>query len=98
MVVDRNFRVVMIDRKAAEFCCLCRPIQGKRFYALFPALLGTDFAASLHEIISTMGGKRFFRPADNSMLDQFVDAFSRDYPALLGISIRPMRMSQTATA
>lgn len=89
MVVDRNFRVVMIDRKAAEFCAVSAgQSQGKRFYALFPALLGTDFAASLHEIISTMGGKRFFRPVDNSMLDQFVDAFSRDYPALLGISIK----------
>ena len=89
MVVDRNFRVVMIDRKAAEFCAVSAgQSQGKRFYALFPALLGTDFAANLHEIISTMGGKRFFRPADNSMLDQFVDAFSRDYPALLGISIK----------
>ena len=89
MVVDRNFRVVMIDRKAAEFCAVSPgQSQGKRFYALFPALLGTDFAASLHEVTSTLGSKRFTRPADNSVLDQFVDAFSRDHPALLGISIK----------
>ena len=89
MVVDRNFRVVMIDRKAAEFCAVSAgQSQGKRFYALFPALLGTDFAASLHEVTSTLGAKRCSRPTDNSMLDQFVDAFARDHSALLGISIK----------
>ena len=89
MVVDRNFRVVMIDRKAAEFCAVSAgQSQGKRFYALFPALLGTDFAAHLHEVTSTLGAKRCSRPTDNSMLDQFVEAFARDRSALLGISIK----------
>lgn len=74
MVVDRNFRVVMIDRKAAEFCAVSPgQSQGKRFYALFPALLGTEFAASLHQVTSTLGAKRCSRPADNPLLDQFVE-------------------------
>jgi diguanylate cyclase (GGDEF)-like protein/PAS domain S-box-containing protein len=89
MVVDRNFRVVMVDRKAAEFCAVSSgQSQGKRFYALFPALLGTEFAASLHQVTSTLGAKRCSRPADNSLLDQFVEAFSRDCSALQGISIK----------
>tara|TARA_B110000503_G_scaffold128254_1_gene198950 strand:+ start:7942 stop:8280 length:339 start_codon:yes stop_codon:yes gene_type:complete len=42
MVIDRNFRVVMIDRKAAEFCRVSSgQSQGKRFYALFPSLMGS---------------------------------------------------------
>jgi len=89
MVVDRNFRVVMIDRKAAEFCAVSPgQSQGKRFYALFPALLGTEFAASLHQVTGTLGARRCSRPADNSLLDQFVEAFSRDHSMLLGISIK----------
>ena len=89
MIVDRNFRVVMIDRKAAEFCAVSSgQSQGKRFYALFPALLGTEFAASLHQVTSTLGAKRCSRPADNPLLDQFVEAFARDKSALLGISIK----------
>ena len=89
MVVDRNFRVVMIDRKAAEFCAVSPgQSQGKRFYALFPALLGTDFAASLHEVTSTLGARRCSRPADNLLLNQFVEAFSRDHSLLLGIAIK----------
>jgi diguanylate cyclase (GGDEF)-like protein/PAS domain S-box-containing protein len=89
MIVDRNFRVVMIDRKAAEFCAVSSgQSQGKRFYALFPALLGTEFAASLHQVTSSLGSKRCSRPADNPLLNQFVEAFARDKSALLGISIK----------
>jgi hypothetical protein len=89
MVVDRNLKVVMIDRKAAEFCAVSPgQSQGKRLYALFPALLGTAFAASLHQVTGTLGVRRCSRPTDNLLLDQFVEAFSRDHSALLGISIR----------
>ena len=72
MVVDRNLRVVMIDRKAADFCQVSSgQSQGKRFYALFPGLLGSGFSGELHQIISAAGNSRFTRPADNSLLDQF---------------------------
>ena len=44
MVVDRNFRVVMIDRKAAEFCAVSSgQSQGKRFYCAIPLALGYRF-------------------------------------------------------
>ena len=88
MVVDRNLRVVMIDRKAADFCQVSSgQSQGKRFYALFPALLGSGFSAELHQIISATGNSRFTRPADNSLLDQFTGAFSRDSRSLLGVAM-----------
>ena len=88
MVVDRNLRVVMIDRKAADFCKVSSgQSQGKRFYALFPALLGSGFAAELHQIISATGTSRFTRPADNSLLEQFCETFSRDSSTLLGVSM-----------
>jgi diguanylate cyclase (GGDEF)-like protein/PAS domain S-box-containing protein len=88
MVVDRNLRVVMIDRKAADFCKVSSgQSQGKRFYALFPALLGSGFSAELHQIISAAGTSRFTRPTDNSLLDQFSEAFSRDSSTLLGVSM-----------
>ena len=89
MVVDRNFRVVMIDRKAAEFCAVSAgQSQGKRFYALFPALLGTEFAASLHQVTGALGARRCSRPADNFLLDQFVEVFSKEPSTLQGISIK----------
>jgi len=88
MVVDRNLRVVMIDRKAADFCRVSSgQSQGKRFYALFPALLGSGFSGELHQIISATGNSRFTRPADNSLLDQFTEAFSRDSSTLLEVSM-----------
>jgi len=88
MVVDRNLRVVMIDRKAADFCQVSSgQSQGKRFYALFPGLLGSGFSGELHQIISSAGNSRFTRPADNSLLDQFTEAFSRDSSSLLGVSM-----------
>jgi diguanylate cyclase (GGDEF)-like protein/PAS domain S-box-containing protein len=88
MVVDRNLRVMMIDRKAADFCQVSPgQSQGKRFYALFPALLGSGFSAELHQIISANGTSQFTRPADNSLLDQFSGAFSRDSSTLLGVSM-----------
>ena len=56
MVVDRNLRVVMIDRKAADFCQVSSgQSQGKRFYALFPGLLGSGFSGELHQIIGAAG-------------------------------------------
>jgi PAS domain S-box-containing protein len=88
MVVDRNLRVVMIDRKAADFCQVSSgQSQGKRFYALFPGLLGSGFSAELHQVISAAGNSRFTRPADNSLLDQFAETFSRDSSSLLGVSM-----------
>jgi PAS domain S-box-containing protein len=88
MVVDRNLRVVMIDRKAADFCQVSSgQSQGKRFYALFPGLLGSGFSGELHQIISAEGKSRFTRPADNSLLDQFAEAFSRDSFSLLAVSM-----------
>ena len=52
MVVDHNFKVVMIDRKAAHFCGLSPgQSQGKKFYALFPRLLGSLFASELHQVM-----------------------------------------------
>ncbi|MBT5105580.1 MAG: EAL domain-containing protein [Porticoccaceae bacterium] len=88
MVVDRNLRVVMIDRKAADFCQVSSgQSQGKRFYALFPVLLGSDFSGELHQIISASGTSSFQRPADNTLLDQFAEAFSRDSCSLLGVSM-----------
>ena len=88
MVVDRNLRVVMIDRKAADFCQVSSgQSQGKRFYALFPGLLGSGFSGELHQIISAAGNSRFTRPADNSLLDQFTETFSRDSSSLLGVSM-----------
>lgn len=88
MVVDRNFRVVMIDRKAADFCQVSSgQSQGKRFYALFPALLGSLFSAELHQIISSASNSKFARPTDSRLLNQFADAFSRDSMLLVGISM-----------
>lgn len=88
MVVDRNLRVVMIDRKAADFCQVSSgQSQGKRFYALFPGLLGSGFSGELHQVISAAGNSRFTRPADNSLLDQFTETFSRDSSSLLGVSM-----------
>ena len=61
MVVDRNLRVVMIDRKAADFCQVSSgQSQGKRFYALFPGLLGSGFSGELHQIISAERQKSFY--------------------------------------
>ena len=88
MVVDRNLRVVMFDRKAADFCQVSSgQSQGKRFYALFPGLLGSGFSGELHQIISAAGNSRFTRPADNGLLDQFTEAFSRDSSSLLEVSM-----------
>ena len=88
MVVDRNFRVVMIDRKAADFCQVSSgQSQGKRFYALFPALLGSAFTAELHEMISTISHRHFTPAADSRLLNQFAQAFSRGSSSLLAISM-----------
>jgi hypothetical protein len=88
MVIDRNFRVVMIDRKAAEFCRVSSgQSQGKRFYALFPSLMGSALSGELHDVFGTACTKRWTRPADNKLLDQFVDAFGRERAALISISL-----------
>lgn len=88
MVIDRNFRVVMIDRKAAEFCRVSSgQYQGKRFYALFPSLMGSALSGELHDVFGTACTKRWTRPADNKLLDQFVDAFGRERAALISISL-----------
>jgi len=76
MVVDHNFKVVMIDRKAANFCNVSSgQSQGKRFYSLFPNLLGSLFASELHEILITGGEKRYSRPSYNVFLDQLSEVF-----------------------
>jgi len=88
MVIDRNFRVVMIDRKAAEFCRVSSgQSQGKRFYALFTSLMGSALSGELHDVFGTACTKRWTRPADNKLLDQFVDAFGRERAALISISL-----------
>ena len=88
MVIDRNFRVVMIDRKAAEFCRVSSgQSQGKRFYALFPSLMGSALSGELHNVFGTACTKRWTRPADIKLLDQFVDAFGRERAALISISL-----------
>jgi len=88
MVIDRNFRVVMIDRRTADFCRVSAgQSQGKRFYGLFPALLGSAFSAELHQIINSAGGRSFTRPTEDHLLNQFADAFSRDGSALVKASM-----------
>jgi diguanylate cyclase (GGDEF)-like protein len=77
MVVDHNFKVVMIDRKAAQFCGVSPgQSQGKRFYSLFPTLLGSLFALELHQAVTTINHKRFSRPNYNQLIDQFQQAFA----------------------
>ena len=92
MVVDHNFKIVMIDRKAASFCGLSPgQSQGKRFYSVFPPLLGSLFATELHEVVTLMSARRCSRPTDNELLDQFASAFSHTleaYSVLFGISMR----------
>ncbi len=76
MVVDHNFKVVMIDRKAAHFCGLSPgQSQGKKFYSLFPGLLGSLFASELHQVLITEASVCCSRPSENALLDQFSDAF-----------------------
>ena len=94
LVVDRNLRVVMIDRTAAAFCGVSPgQSQNKRFYALFPGLLGSAFATVLHDAVSQVGRSRFGRPADNDLLDQFEQAFPADElrTQLLGLSLECYR-------
>lgn len=96
MVVDHNFRVVMIDAKAAQYCSVSAgQSQGKRFYALFPSLLGSLFASELHEVLAFVGRKQCSRPAENALLQQFSRAFEKpderesdQPPALNAISMR----------
>ena len=92
MVVDGNFKVVMIDSRAAGFCGLSSgQSQGKPFYSLFPSLLGSLFATQLHEVETLMGARRGSRPIDNDFLDQFVSACSHhleENSVLFGISMR----------
>jgi hypothetical protein len=77
MVVDQNFKVVMIDLKAANFCGVSSgQSQGKRFYSLFPGLLGRLFASELHEVLIAISEKQCSRPSHNTLLDQFADAFA----------------------
>jgi hypothetical protein len=95
MVVDHNFRVVMIDAKAAQYCSVSAgQSQGKRFYALFPSLLGS-FASELHEVLAFVGRKQCSRPAENALLQQFPRAFEKpderesdQPPTLNAISMR----------
>ena len=76
MVVDENFKIVMIDRKAAKFCGVSSgQSQGKGFYSLFPGLHGSLFASELHEVLIAIGEKRCSRPSHNTLLDQFANAF-----------------------
>ena len=76
MVVDENFKIVMIDRKAAKFCGVSSgQSQGKGFYSLFPGLHGSLFASELHEVLIAIGEKRCSRPSQNTLLDQFANAF-----------------------
>jgi hypothetical protein len=64
MVVDHNFKVVMIDAKVAQYCSVSAgQSQGKRFYALFPGLLCSLFASELHEVLAFVGRKQCSRPA-----------------------------------
>lgn len=92
MVVDGNFKVVMIDSRAAGFCGLSSgQSQGKPFYSLFPSLLGSLFATQLHEVVTLIGARRCSRPTDNDLLDQFVSACSHhleENSVLFGISMR----------
>ena len=96
MVVDHNFKVVMIDAKVAQYCSVSAgQSQGKRFYALFPGLLGSLFASELHEVLAFVGRKQCSRPAENALLQQFSEAFEKSVegesaqpPALSAISMR----------
>ena len=96
MVVDHNFKVVMIDATVAQYCSVSAgQSQGKRFYALFPSLLGSLFASELHEVLAFVGRKQCSRPAENTLLEQFSQAFEKPAgaelkkgPALNAISIR----------
>ncbi|MDA8902275.1 EAL domain-containing protein [Porticoccaceae bacterium] len=95
MVVDENFKIVMIDRRAAKFFGVSSgQSQGKGFYSLFPGLNGSLFASELHEVIIAIGEKRCARPSHNRLLDQFVNAFGagpESRKPILAISIRAYR-------
>ena len=95
MVVDENFKIVMIDRRAAKFFGVSSgQSQGKGFYSLFPGLNGSLFASELHEVIIAIGEKRCARPSHNRLLDQFVNAFGagpESREPILAISMRAYR-------
>lgn len=95
MVVDENFKIVMIDRKAAKFCGVSSgQSQGKEFYSLFPGLHGSLFASELHEVLIAIGEKRCSRPSHNTLLDQFANAFGADLQSqetVQAISMRAYR-------
>jgi hypothetical protein len=87
MVVDHNFKVVMIDRKAAQFCGVSPgQSQGKRFYSLFPTLLGSLFASELHQAVTSVACKRCSRPNYSQLIDQFYQAF----PSQKSMSEQPL--------
>ena len=91
MVVDHNFKVVMIDAKVAQYCSVSAgQSQGKRFYALFPGLLGSLFASELHEVLAFVGRKQCSRPAENALLQQFSEAFEK---SVEGESAQPAALS-----
>ena len=95
MVVDENFKIVMMDRKAAKFYGVSPgQSQGKGFYSLFPGLQGSLFASELHEVLIAIGEKRCTRPSHNSLLDQFANVFvasAGPQEAVQGISMRAYR-------
>jgi diguanylate cyclase (GGDEF)-like protein len=94
MVVDENFKIVMMDRKAAKFYGVSPgQSQGKGFYSLFPGLQGSLFASELHEVLIAIGEKRCTRPSHNTLLDQFANVFAAPgpKPAVQGISMRAYR-------
>ncbi|MDA8782611.1 EAL domain-containing protein [Porticoccaceae bacterium] len=87
MVVDHNFKVVMIDRKAAQFCGVSPgQSQGKRFYSLFPTLLGSLFASELHQAVTSVACKRCSRPNYSQLIDQVYQAF----PSQKSMSKQPL--------
>ena len=95
MVVDENFKIVMMDRKAAKFYGVSPgQSQGKGFYSLFPGLQGSLFASELHEVLIAIGEKRCTRPSHNTLLDQFANVFVTapgPQEVVQGISMRAYR-------
>lgn len=49
--------------------------------------MGSALSGELHDVFGTACTKRWTRPADNKLLDQFVDAFGRERAALISISL-----------
>lgn len=92
IVVDRNFKVVMIDRKAARYCGVSPgQSQGKRLYSLFSSLLGSRFATELHEVVTLSGTRKCARPADNELLDQLAEALHQDSASLQDVTLKSYR-------